>query len=200
MSLSDSSLSHLSQKKKIIRQMLKQKRLEQYESYPTLGQDLVDHFLKAYAPFKKGLKVAGYFPLTGEADCLPLLQKLHEDGVQTFLPFMKKNKPMTFATWNYSDPLELYDGKIPVPFGNPEKGDPDIILAPLLGFDSQGNRLGYGGGHYDQAIASLKEAGKSPLIIGLAYSFQEMESIPTEEHDQKLHGILTENGLTVFKI
>jgi 5-formyltetrahydrofolate cyclo-ligase len=74
---------------------------------------------------------------------------------------------------------------------------PDVLLMPLAGFDRQGNRIGYGKGHYDTAISSLEKSG--PLLcIGLAFALQEVELVPAEGHDKPLAGILTEDGYRSF--
>jgi 5-formyltetrahydrofolate cyclo-ligase len=68
---------------------------------------------------------------------------------------------------------------------------PNVVLVPLLGFDRQGHRLGYGMGYYDQALTELRQAG-AVLAIGLAFSAQEVAAIPIEAHDQPLDWIVTE--------
>jgi 5-formyltetrahydrofolate cyclo-ligase len=70
-----------------------------------------------------------------------------------------------------------------------------LLLMPLSAFDARGNRLGYGAGHYDRAIARLRAKGKSPVLIGAAFSVQEAEALPAEDHDVALDMILTEQGL-----
>ena len=74
---------------------------------------------------------------------------------------------------------------------------PDVLLMPLAGFDRQGNRIGYGKGHYDTAISALEKSG-SLLCIGLAFSLQEVGLVPAERHDKPLAGILTEDGYRSF--
>ncbi len=73
--------------------------------------------------------------------------------------------------------------------------EPDIIIMPLLGFDSRGTRLGYGGGYYDRTLAGL---GKKPLLVGLAFAAQELDEIPREPHDVPLDVIVTEAGVRHF--
>ena len=70
--------------------------------------------------------------------------------------------------------------------------DPDCLLIPLAVFDRRGNRIGYGAGYYDAAIARL-ERRKRILTIGLAFSVQEVADVVTEEHDKRLDYIITEN-------
>ena len=84
------------------------------------------------------------------------------------------------------------------PGAEAEMLDPDIMLMPLSAFDGSGNRIGYGAGHYDRAIARLHALGKRPRLIGLAFECQCADTIPVEAHDVPLDAIITENGLQVF--
>jgi len=70
---------------------------------------------------------------------------------------------------------------------------PDLVITPLVGFDRFGGRLGQGGGHYDQALASLRRTGPV-FVLGLAFAGQEVDRLALEPHDQTLDAILTEAG------
>ena len=100
---------------------------------------------------------------------------------------------MTWRLWSIGEPLERR------PFGLSEPGldapevNPTLILTPLLAFDSMGNRLGYGKGHYDRAISSLRSAGRA-FACALAYPAQQIDSVPSESHDQPLDWALTPIG------
>ena len=72
--------------------------------------------------------------------------------------------------------------------------DPDLILTPLLAFDRFGGRLGQGGGYYDRTFAERPDA----LRIGFAYAGQGVERLTLEDHDVRLHGVLTEAGYQEF--
>ena len=71
------------------------------------------------------------------------------------------------------------------------------MLVPLAAFDRKGSRIGYGKGYYDGAIERLVALGRRPRTLGLAFSRQEVPSIPIEPHDQRLDAVLTERGLTL---
>ncbi len=77
--------------------------------------------------------------------------------------------------------------------------DPQIMLIPLAAFDCHGGRIGYGAGFYDRAIEKLQKKGPSPLLVGFAFSCQEVEKVPMEPHDQHLNMIITETGLIEVK-
>ena len=74
---------------------------------------------------------------------------------------------------------------------------PDLIFVPLLAFSAKGERLGYGGGYYDRTLEVLRQKNEI-FACGVAYAGQEVESLPTDMHDAKLDGILTENGFKAF--
>ena len=97
---------------------------------------------------------------------------------------------MDFYKWSFSNPLKINKYGIP----EPEINDivyPDVLLIPLVAFDKDLNRLGYGGGYYDRLIEKLSKR-KKIMKIGLALSVQEIEKVPTNKYDQKLDFIITE--------
>ena len=96
---------------------------------------------------------------------------------------------MNFYLWNLNEPLKVNNLGIPEPYKN-KKVYPDLILVPLVAYDKNKNRLGYGGGFYDRYIGKFK---KKILTIGLAFSFQKVNSIQINQFDQKLNYIQTEN-------
>lgn len=71
---------------------------------------------------------------------------------------------------------------------------PDVLLLPLLAFDRRGGRLGYGGGFYDRTVAELR-AKTNPVVVGVAFSDQEIQEVPLENTDEKLNFILTEKEI-----
>ena len=96
---------------------------------------------------------------------------------------------MDFFQWSTKDPLEINRYGIAEPVSNIIKL-PNILLVPLVAFDKNRNRVGYGGGFYDRFIKKLKK-NKKILTIGLAYSFQKVKKIPTSKNDIKLDFIVT---------
>ena len=71
---------------------------------------------------------------------------------------------------------------------------PDIMLVPLLAYDNQNNRLGYGGGFYDRYLNKYLKKHNNILTIGVAFSFQKYHKLPVNNKDVKLNYILTEKG------
>ena len=97
---------------------------------------------------------------------------------------------MDFFYWSTKDPLKINKYGIPEPISNKVKY-PDILLVPLVAYDKNLNRIGYGGGFYDRYIKKIMK-NKKIITIGLAYSFQKVKKIPINEYDIKLDFIVTE--------
>ena len=167
------------------------KRLRRKFGRPQHGEALLDHWPDRFAD----LSVAGYYPLQGEFDVLPLLQTLRFADVRVGLPrMMGKGLPMEFRLWEVGQSLE------PGPYGVREPAftapvmRPEIVLVPLLAFDRAGRRLGYGGGYYDRTLAAFPQT----LPIGIAFDEQEVEKVPIGKWDRRLAGVLTPSGLRMF--
>ena len=138
--------------------------------------------------------LAGYIPVGSEISPIAAMQRLAESGRRICVPVVKDpDRHLRFREWSASAKLIAAAHGIPIP----ETGDwlqPDILVVPLLAFDNAGFRLGYGGGYYDRTLTALRQAG-SPLAIGFAYDAQRMERVPTEEFDQRLDMLVTEEGV-----
>ena len=133
--------------------------------------------------------VGGYYPVNFEVDDLELLKKLENKNFDISLPVIKKNFQMDFYKWSFSDPLKINKYGIP----EPESRNivyPDVILVPLVAFDKNMNRLGYGGGYYDRLISKLSKKIKI-MKIGLALSVQRVDKVPINIYDKKLDYIVT---------
>ena len=140
---------------------------------------------------KKNKKsVGGYFPVNNEIDDLEILKKLEKKNFTICLPVVKKNFDMDFYNFSFNDPLIVNKYGIPEP---PKKNIvyPDTILIPMVGFDKNLNRLGYGGGYYDRVIEKLMKR-KKILKIGLAFSVQRINNLPILKYDKKMDYIVTE--------
>ena len=133
--------------------------------------------------------IGGYYPVNFEVDDLALLRKFEKNKFIISLPVIKKNFRMDFYKWSFSDPLKVNKYGIPEP-ENKKIVYPDILLIPLVAFDKNLNRLGYGGGYYDRLIVKLSKM-KKIIKIGLAFSIQEIDKVPINMYDQKLDYIVT---------
>ncbi|MEE4014457.1 5-formyltetrahydrofolate cyclo-ligase [Roseibium sp. FZY0029] len=147
-------------------------------------------------PLPAGAVVAGFWPIRDEIDPRPLMDRLRQLGHPLCLPVMT-GPSLIFRR------LERDTELVSAGFGTSEPGPsseevrPDVLLMPLAGFDGRGTRIGYGKAFYDTTIAKLQQSG--PLLcIGLAFSVQEVDHVPSEAHDKPLNGILTEQGYRAF--
>ena len=142
-----------------------------------------------------GRVVAVYRAIGSELDADALSAALSGAGRELCLPVVvKRDAPMVFRRWTPGEPLELDEAGVPAPFPLAGVVEPDLILTPLLAFDAQGRRLGQGGGYYDRTFAVHPDA----VRIGFAYAGQEVDDLPVEAHDVRLHGVLTETGYRPF--
>jgi len=138
--------------------------------------------------------VAGYRPIRTEIDPTPLMEALGARGARLCLPVIEgEGRPLAFREWRPGAAM------MPGPFGAevPRSGEwltPGALIVPLVGFDAQGWRLGYGGGFYDRTLAGLR-AGPGAVALGLAYAAQEVPAVPREPTDERLDAVATEAGL-----
>ncbi|MGD9869396.1 MAG: 5-formyltetrahydrofolate cyclo-ligase, partial [Hyphomicrobiales bacterium] len=102
-----------------------------------------------FLPRPHGGPVAAYVAFRDEIDPMPLLTRLADAGVRTALPcVVAKGQPLVFRAWKPGDELAGAAHGIPAPRGDASLVTPQVLLVPLLAFDAQGHRLGYGGGYY----------------------------------------------------
>ncbi len=137
--------------------------------------------------------IGGYYPSNYEIDDLDILNFLEKKNCKLSLPIIKKDNQMNFYSWSRNDPLKINKFGIPEPVSS-KIFYPDILLVPLVAFDSNLNRLGYGGGYYDRYIEKIEKI-KKVTKIGLAFSFQKISSIPINQYDKQLDFIVTEKEI-----
>ena len=121
------------------------------------------------------------------------VELLEKKNFKVSLPIIKKENQMNFYSWSRNDPLKINKFGIPEPVSS-KIFYPDILLVPLVAYDSSLNRLGYGGGYYDRFIEKIEKI-KKVTKIGLAFSFQKISSIPINQYDKKLDFIVTEKEI-----
>lgn len=139
-----------------------------------------------------GQIIAGYAPIRSEIDPLPLMRAWVKRGGRLALPVViGRDQPLMFRSWSPDAPLVQGAFGIGEPSADAPALDPDIVLAPLVGFDRAGHRIGYGAGFYDRTFQRLR-AMKSVVVVGLAFSLQEIDNVPALSHDMRLDYIATE--------
>ncbi len=171
------------------------------------GQALVRHALR-HRLLVVGKRTGFYIPANSEIDVVPLLERAQAMGVQCFLPIVpgRGQLKMWFSKLGPASHRAHHHWRLNR-FGIAEYHAPQglklrgirlqQVFMPLLGFDRLGYRIGMGGGYYDASFAYLRRrrAWRSPRLIGVAFSAQEVGRIPKDPWDIPLDGMLTEKGL-----
>ena len=175
----------------MLKSKLRKKILKAREEFNTKNIQIdFNQIIKILKKEKMSKKIiGGYYPVNFEIDDLTLLRKFKKNMFNISLPVIKKNFQMDFYVWSFSEPLKINKYGIP----EPETKNivyPDILLIPLVAFDKNLNRLGYGGGYYDRLIEKLSKK-KNIIKIGLALSIQKIDKVPINVYDQKLDYIVT---------
>lgn len=136
--------------------------------------------------------VGFYWPYRGEYDPRPAMNIIQDRGARLALPEVEnKNKLLRFRRWWKGAPMKSGAYNIPIP-DNTELVMTNAILVPMLGFDEQGFRLGYGGGYYDRTLTAINSR---PLVIGVAFEILRLENFHHRPHDIAVDFIVTEAGI-----
>ena len=140
-------------------------------------------------------KVLGiYYPINYEMNLIKVANILKKKKIQVALPVVETGNRMNFRAWNDYEPLFVNKFGILEPDIKNKKIVPQVIIVPLLSYDDQKNRLGYGRGYYDRFLSKTSNK-KNIISIGMAFSFQKSKKIPVEKHDKQLDYILNEKEL-----
>ncbi|HJR21585.1 MAG TPA: 5-formyltetrahydrofolate cyclo-ligase [Dongiaceae bacterium] len=135
--------------------------------------------------------VSFYWPFRGEPNLRPLMRRMVAAGKAVALPVVvEKRHPLEFRPWTPGCEMELGVWNIPIP-DTRERVTPRLLLAPVVGFDPQRYRLGYGGGYFDRTLAALTGPR---IVIGVGYDSQAIATIHPLPHDIPMDRIVTESG------
>ncbi len=143
--------------------------------------------------------LAGFIPIRSECDPRPVMEAARGKGAMIALPAFVDPWTMVFRRYERDGRLVAAGFGTREPPGNAPIVDPDVLLVPAAGFDRSGARLGYGKGHYDRTIGAMRAAGRRPLLVGLAFSVQEVDAIPVEPHDVRLDWLVNEAETLDFR-
>ena len=144
--------------------------------------------------FKKNIKSIGlYWPMLYELDTRPLIKLLLEKNIDIYLPSVSSNQ-LKFFQWKLNDTLTFNRLKFYEPKQKSIQKNPSLIIVPMLAFDKNGVRLGYGKGFYDRFFEKNSKL-KKIIKIGLAFSFQKIKKLPSNKFDIKLNRIITEKKI-----
>jgi 5-formyltetrahydrofolate cyclo-ligase len=166
-----------------------------HAEHPEAGSAIALHFSKLALPERA--TIAGYLPTRTEADPTPLLEELRLRGWSVALPRVTgKDQALAFHLWQSRAVPVRGAFQLLEPAADWPLTIPEFVLVPLLAYDRDGYRLGYGGGFYDRTLRTLRAQGPV-TAIGIGYSGQEMD-LPHDPHDEPLDAIVTENGPRLF--
>ena len=137
--------------------------------------------------------IGAYWPINFELDTRPIIKVLLENKITIFLPCINEDK-LNFFKWDNKKKLVFNKLKFYEPVFSSSIGEPDLIIVPLLAFDSLGYRLGYGKGYYDRYYS----LNKNKKYVGFCYSFQYVKKLPSESHDLKFNTVITDTETKSF--
>lgn len=183
--------------KNILRSKLRKARQDFAKKRDSCEYDLANPHAKKFTELLKNAHaVAVYRPIQGEPDPIRIARAAWRHDVIVALPWLPHTEAgqvehgarMTFRRWRCDDALERARFGFEQPTPGSEIVAPDLVVTPLVGFDEAGNRLGQGAGYYDGAFEALPDAFR----VGLAWSVQQVDALPTDPWDKPLDMILTE--------
>ena len=145
--------------------------------------------------FNKKIIIAAYYPSNYEVNILNFIESAAKRKFKIALPVIKSSNKMYFKLWIFKDPLYVNKFGILEPKSSKKKIIPDLVMVPLVAFDSNLNRIGYGKGYYDRSLKQIRKVKKNAIFLGIAYSFQKCKRIPVNKHDFKLDYVFTEKGI-----
>jgi 5-formyltetrahydrofolate cyclo-ligase len=185
--------SHLDSRQTLRRQLRQARRSLSPEQQLSAAKALLNCFQEQLSnpQIVDAKRIALYLSNDGEISPHLLCEYFWQQNIQTYLPVIQ-GKQLTFALYS-ADTIwqeNVYGIKEPITMDYLSGGELDIVLLPLVGFDSEGGRLGMGGGFYDRTFAN-KRTDEAPLLIGLAHDCQHVNRLPVEGWDVPLQAILT---------
>lgn len=191
--------------KPLLRSEMKRRRAVLAQNNPLAGDRLAERTAESLDarlawPAPDAL-IAGYWPIQSEINPFPLMQVFEARGYGLALPCLVPDGHtfrMIFRRFSLGDALVSGPFDIQQPSDAADEILPDVMFLPLLAFDEQGWRLGYGGGYYDRVLARLR-ATRTVRAYGIAFSGQQLAEIPFEVHDQPLDGIFTDLGVITLR-
>ncbi|ETX10631.1 5-formyltetrahydrofolate cyclo-ligase [Marinomonas ushuaiensis DSM 15871] len=188
--------SHLNSRQTLRRQLRQARRDLSVDEQQTAAENLLtcfqQHFLGVdHSPKTPINNVALYLANDGEISPHLLCEHFWQKGINTYLPVIQ-NKQLAFALYSEETIWQenIYGIKEPMTKEYLPKEALDIVLLPLVGFDTEGGRLGMGGGFYDRTFEG-KKTTEAPLLIGLAHDCQQVKSLPVEGWDVPLQAFIT---------
>jgi 5-formyltetrahydrofolate cyclo-ligase len=163
-----------------------------------LWSEAIAERVTSLAPLAGAAVLAAYLPIRSEVDPGLVIAWAFARDIPVALPSMVDGTTMVFRRHGSGDVLVASRFGTQAPPDAADVVDPDVVIAPMIAFDRAGMRLGHGRGFYDRAMAVLRAKGRRPLVVGVAFSAQEVAGIPPEPHDVAMDYIVTERETLHF--
>ena len=170
------------------------KRKKRYLTVKKFNFNLIFNLIKKHFN-KKKIIIAGYYPSNYEVNILNFLEEASSKRFKIVLPVIKSSNGMSFKPWVFKEPLVVNKFGMLEPKDTKKEIIPDLIMVPLVAFDKNLNRIGYGKGYYDRSLQKISKTKRKTISLGIAYSFQKCRDIPVNKYDFKLDYIFTERGI-----
>ena len=182
------------QSKSFLRNKSLLRRRKKHASAKKFNFNLIFNLIRKHFPNKK-IIIGGYYPSNYEVNILNFLEEASKKKFKIALPVVQSSTLMRFRSWKIKEPLYVSQFGILEPMNRKKEIIPDLIIVPLVAFDDQLNRIGYGKGYYDRSLRKIKKIKKNTVFLGIAYNFQKYKKIPINKYDFKLDYIFTEQGI-----
>ena len=187
----ETSTDQLRLRNRDLRSKLDEKQLEQAAA-------AVCERICALVEYQQAQKIAVYFAVNGEIGLTPVIDRALSQGKKIYLPNLDQ-KTLRFSPYDHAQKMRINRFKLPEPDVTDDEmldaRELDLVLAPLVVFDPNRNRIGMGGGFYDRSFAFRKEAGSHrPQLIGVAHELQKVARLEPEDWDVRLDVVVTDQA------
>ena len=182
-----------------LRRRNRKRRAELDEAALALAASELSKRLNELPEYQQSNRIAAYFAVNGEIGLTPLIENALAAGKQLYLPNLDQQS-LRFSPYFLTQKMRINKFRLPEPdVEASEMLQPDaldLVLAPLVAFDADCNRIGMGGGFYDRSFSFRKNpAIKKPVLIGVAHELQRVERIVPQDWDVRLDMIVTDQAL-----
>jgi len=152
----------------------------------------------ALPEYQQAQKIAAYFAVNGEISLDPVIDHALAQGKKIYLPNLDQ-KSLRFSPYFREQKMRINKFKLPEPdVGDDEMLQPnelDLVLAPLVVFDANRNRIGMGGGFYDRSFEFRKQSVGKPILIGVAHELQKVDELVPQDWDVRLDKVVTDQSV-----
>jgi len=182
-----------------LRQRNRKQRAQLEASQLEAAADALAERILSLDEYRQAQRVAAYFAVNGEIGLDPLIDHALAQGKNVYLPNLDQ-LALRFSPYFHSQKMRINKFRLPEPDVDDSEmllpGELDLVLAPLVVFDGERNRIGMGGGFYDRSFAFRKRPENSkPMLIGVAHELQKVERIVPQEWDVRLDMIVTDQAV-----